>query len=94
VLFPDDPQGIVATGFIAAGPWDESSQLNIMDDTVDKKIARNLDRDDMVTTTMSTFVSSTVHCARCHNHKFDPISQEDYYSLQSVFAGVDRQSAL
>ena len=90
VLFPDDPQAIVATGFIAAGPWDESSQMAIVDDTVDKKIAKNLDRDDMVTTTMSTFVSSTVHCARCHNHKFDPISQEDYYSLQAVFAGVDR----
>src|SRR4051812_42062750 len=90
ILFPDDPQGIVATGFIAAGPWDESSQMAIMDDTVDKKIAKNLDRDDMVTTTMSTFASSTVHCARCHNHKFDPIPQEDYYSLQAVFAGIDR----
>ena len=90
ILFPGDPQGIVATGFIAAGPWDESSQMAIMDDTVDKKIAKNLDRDDMVTTTMSTFASSTVHCARCHNHKFDPISQDDYYSLQAVFAGVDR----
>ena len=90
VLFPDDPQGIVATGLIAAGPWDESSQQAIVDETVDKKIAKNLDRDDMVTTTMSTFVSTTVHCARCHNHKFDPISQEDYYSLQAVFAGIDR----
>ena len=44
----------------------------------------------MVTTTMSTFVSMTAHCARCHDHKFDPIPQEDYYSLQAVFAGVDR----
>ena len=41
-------------------------------------------------TTMSTFVSMTAHCARCHDHKFDPIPQEDYYSLQAVFAGVDR----
>lgn len=90
VLFPDDPQGIVALGFIAAGPWDESSLLNVMEDTVDKQIARYLDRDDMVTTAMSTFTSSTVHCARCHNHKFDPISQREYYALQAVFAGVDR----
>src|SRR5213078_1992079 len=73
-----------------AGPWDESSQLNIRDDTVDKRAAQNLDRDDMVTTTLSTFVSTTVHCARCHDHKFDPISQADYYGLQAVFAGVDR----
>src|SRR5438874_11088147 len=40
--------------------------------------------------TMSTFLSLTVHCPRCHDHKFDPISQEEYYSLQAVFAGVDR----
>ncbi len=89
-LFPDEPQGVVALGFIATGPWDESSQMHIVADTVDKKMAQNLDRDDMVAVTMSTFVSSTVHCARCHNHKFDPISQKEYYNLQSVFAGVDR----
>jgi hypothetical protein len=90
VLRPDDPQGIVATGFIAAGPWDESSQMHIMADTVDKKIAQNLDRDDMLTATLSTFMSTTIQCARCHNHKFDPISQAEYYALQSCFAGVDR----
>ena len=90
VLYPGDPQGIVALGFIAGGPWDESSQVNIVDDTVDKKVARYLDRDDMVSTTMSTFVSATVHCARCHHHKFDPISQAEYFGLQAVFAGVDR----
>ncbi len=39
---------------------------------------------------MSTFVSTTVHCARCHDHKFDPIPQAEYYGLQAVFAGVDR----
>lgn len=89
-LFPGDPQAIVALGFIAAGPWDESSQRDIRDDTIDKKIAQYLDRDDMVATTMSTFMSATVHCARCHNHKFDPITQEEYYNLQAVFAGVDR----
>jgi hypothetical protein len=44
----------------------------------------------MLASTMSTFVSLTVHCARCHDHKFDPIPQADYYSLQAVFAGVDR----
>ena len=90
VLFPEDPNGVVATGFIVAGPWDLSSLMAIMEDTVDKKIARYLDRDDMIMTTMSTFVSTTVHCARCHNHKFDPILQTEYYNLQAVFAGVDR----
>jgi hypothetical protein len=90
VLFPGDPQAVVALGFLAAGPWDESSLLNINEDTIDKKVARNLDRDDMVTTTMSTFAGATVHCARCHEHKFDPFTQRDYYALQAVFAGVDK----
>jgi hypothetical protein len=90
VLYPDDPAATVATAFVAVGPWDESSQMGIMDGTLDKQAARYLDRDDMIATTMSTFVSSTVHCARCHNHKFDPIPQADYYALQAVFAGVDR----
>src|SRR5262249_34089927 len=90
VLFPDDPPATVALGFIAAGLWDESSLRDIREETTDRQIARYLDRDDMVTMTLSTFSSSTVHCARCHDHKFDPITQQDYYSLQAVFAGVDR----
>ncbi len=45
---------------------------------------------DMVTTAIISFLSLTVHCAQCHNHKFDPITQEDYYGLQAVFAAVDR----
>ena len=75
---------------LAAGPWDESSLRDIRDDSIDRQIGHYIDRDDMVSTVMSTFVSATVHCARCHDHKFDPISQDDYYSLQAVFAGVDK----
>ena len=90
VLFPEDPLSLVATGFLAAGPWDQSSQMHIMADTVDKKIAQNLDRDDMLSTALVTFMSTTVACARCHDHKFDPIPQVEYYALQSCFAGVDR----
>ena len=89
-LWPDDPEALVAMGFLAAGPWDESSLRDIQEGTLDRQIARNLDRDDMVTTAMSTFISSTVHCARCHQHKFDPISQEEYYRLQAVFAGIGK----
>jgi hypothetical protein len=93
-LFPDDPQAVVAMGFLASGPWDESSLRDIREDTVDRQIARYLDRDDVVTTVMQTFTSTTVQCARCHDHKFDPISQRDYYSLQAVFAGVDKANRL
>jgi Protein of unknown function (DUF1553)/Protein of unknown function (DUF1549)/Planctomycete cytochrome C len=89
-LFPDEPRLTVALGMLAAGPWDESSLRDVRDDSIDRLIGQYIDRDDMVTTVMSTFVSTTVHCARCHNHKFDPITQEDYYCLQAVFAGVDK----
>jgi len=89
-LFPDEPCLVVALGMLAAGPWDESSLRDIRDDSIDRQIGHYIDRDDMVSTVMSTFVSATVHCARCHDHKFDPISQEDYYSLQAVFAGTDK----
>ena len=90
VLFPDDPRATVALGFLAAGPWDESSLRDIREDTLDRQIARYLDRDDVVTTVMSVFASASAHCARCHDHKFDPIPQRDYYALQAVFSGVDR----
>jgi hypothetical protein len=90
VLWPEDSGAVTAMGFLATGPWDESSLRDIRDDSIDRQIARYIDRDDMVTTAMSTFISSTVHCARCHDHKFDPISQQDYYALQAVFAGVDK----
>src|SRR6185369_847519 len=90
VLFPDEADGVIATGFIAAGPWDYVGHAELPETKTDGLIARYNDRDDMVMTTMSTFQSLTVHCARCHDHKFDPISQRDYYSLQAVFAGVDR----
>jgi mono/diheme cytochrome c family protein len=90
VLFPGDPAGVVALGFLAAGPWDESSQKDIRDETVDKKAAQYIDRDDMITTVFTAVASTSVHCARCHDHKFDPIPQAEYYGLQAVFAGVDR----
>ncbi|MCA9163037.1 MAG: tryptophan--tRNA ligase [Planctomycetales bacterium] len=57
---------------------------------IDGQIARSLDRDDMVRVAMETFNSVTIGCARCHNHKFDPVTQHDYYALQAVFAAVDR----
>ena len=90
VLFPHTSDGIVATAFIAAGPWDFVGHAELREGTVEKEKTRLLDRDDMVANTMSTFVSLTVHCARCHDHKFDPIPKKDYYRLQAVFAGVDR----
>ncbi len=90
VLFPDTRDGFEALGFIAAGPWDFIGHAEVPESKIDGQVARHLDRDDMVVNTMQTFTSLTVQCAQCHDHKFDPISQEDYYSLQAVFAAVDR----
>ncbi|MDA7888761.1 DUF1549 domain-containing protein, partial [Akkermansiaceae bacterium] len=84
VFFPDEPQLMAGLGFIAAGPQ-ELSRAGTAPVTFDY-----LDRDDIVTQTMASFVSTTANCARCHTHKFDPITQEDYYSLQAVFAGVGK----
>ena len=91
VLFPGTVDGQEAVGFIAAGPWDLIGHREVPETKTDGKIARHLDRDDMVANTIGTFTSITIHCAQCHNHKFDPITQDDYYSLQSVFAAIDRE---
>lgn len=90
VLFPGQKDGILGLGFIAAGPWDFIGHVEVAESKIDGMVARNLDRDDMVSRTFNTFTSLSVQCARCHNHKFDPITQDNYYGLQAVFAAVDR----
>jgi hypothetical protein len=90
VLWPDTEDGIAATGFIAAGPWDLIGHAEVPETKTDGKIARMMDRDDMVSTVMNTFASTTIQCARCHDHKFDPVPAEDYYRLTAVFAALDR----
>ena len=84
VVYPDETTLTPALGFLGAGTYDHSAAI-----TAPKSFA-NLDRDDLVTQTMAAFVSTTANCARCHAHKFDPITQEDYYSLQAVFAGIGK----
>jgi hypothetical protein len=90
VLFPETADGILGLGFIAAGPWDFIGHVEVPESKIDGRVARHIDRDEMVSNTLNTFCSVTIQCARCHNHKFDPFTQEHYYSLQSVFAAVDR----
>ena len=76
-------QGI-GTGFLVAGPNDivkgQDPKLG--------KMQRMNELDDMINATGTTFLGLTTGCARCHDHKFDPISQKDYYSMQAIFAGV------
>jgi len=89
-LYPDTLDGHVAQGFISAGPWDFIGHAELPETKLDGKIARALDRDDMVSNTTGAFLATTAQCARCHHHKFDPVKQEDYYRLQAVFAALDR----
>ncbi len=89
-IAPDDPASVSGSGFLAAGPWDFVGQVELAEGTVEKEKTRLLDRDDMVVAVGGAFLGLTVGCARCHDHKFDPIAQADYYRLQAVFSGVDR----
>src|SRR5438034_6520751 len=73
-----------ATGFLVAGPDD----LVKSPDPVLTSNQRADELHDIVSTTGSAFLGLTVGCARCHNHKFDPIPQTDYYALKAVFEGV------
>ena len=86
VLAPDTPAGIVATGFLTAGPWDEAGNGSVS--TLLKARIREEELEDVIGTVGQTFLGLTVNCARCHDHKFDPISQKDYYRLKAAFAGV------
>ena len=82
VFYPEATHLTPALGFLGAGTFDLSTY------STGPITFEYLDRDDLVTQTMSAFVSTTANCARCHAHKFDPISQEDYYALQANFAGI------
>ena len=89
VMSPDEPEYTVASGFLTAGPWDFVGQVETKSDVL-RRQARADDLDDMVTQVMTAACAVTINCARCHDHKLDPVSQEEYYGLTAVFAGVKR----
>ena len=74
----------LGTGFLVAGPHDivKSPDIKLTLTQRQDELA------DMVHTTATAFLGLTIGCARCHDHKFDPISQTDYYAIQSIFSGV------
>ncbi|WP_417730733.1 DUF1553 domain-containing protein [Rosistilla oblonga] len=90
LIAPDDPDSVIATGFLAAGPWDYVGQVEAKSPIL-RRAARALDLDDMVTQVMTSTMAMTVNCARCHDHKLDPITQREYYQLTAVFAGLSRK---
>ena len=85
---PGDPAVEVGTGFLVCGAYDNVKNL----DPVLTAQNRANEIDDMIRATSEAFLGLTIGCARCHNHKFDPILQRDYYSLHATFAGVTHAS--
>ena len=81
-LLHETPDAIIATGYYRLGRWD--------DEPADPELAYYDDLDDIVTTTGQTMLGLSINCARCHDHKIDPIPQTDYYSMIAFFRGVKR----
>src|SRR5262249_10172896 len=77
---------IAATGFLVAGPFDVAG--NSSASALLKARIRKEELEDVITTVSQTFLSMTMNCARCHDHKFDPIPQRDYYQIKAALAGV------
>jgi hypothetical protein len=76
-IAPDDPDAFIATGFNRNWPFEDNNMV--------PGLNQQLMLDDMTDTTTSVVLALTVACARCHNHKYDAISQRDYYRIQALF---------
>lgn len=86
VIAPGSADGIIATGFLVGGAYDqvgETQQSQAM-----RAVVRQDRLEDSVGTVCQTFLGLTANCARCHDHKFDPIAQREYYQLASALSGV------
>ena len=81
-LAPLTDDSLAATAFYRLGVWD--------DEPDDPRQADADELDDIVSTASSAFLGLTLGCARCHDHKFDPLSQEDYYSFTAFFSNIHR----
>ncbi len=87
-LYPGDREALIATGFNGAGP------RHIVGGNQDKDEARQEVLTEMALGVGQALLGLTVQCARCHDHKFDPISQREYYQLESFFAATELKDVL
>jgi len=81
-LHPGKAEAVIATGFLRAGPW-EHTAMSV------EAVTRQQFLDDVAHGTINTFLGLTLGCAKCHDHKFDPIPTKDYYRVQAVFASTE-----
>ena len=80
-LKPATPEHLIATGFLRMGPW-EHTGMSVA------RITRQLFLDDVTNSVGQVFLGHVLRCARCHDHKFDPVPTRDYYSIQAVFSST------
>ncbi len=86
VVEPVTSEGTIATGFLVAGPFDQAGS-GAASSLIRAKV-REDQLEDMLSAVGQTFLGLTINCARCHDHKFDPVPMKDYYRLKAVFDGV------
>jgi len=89
VIAPDDYDAVIATGYHVCGTWDQVGHIE--GSPTMRQAARWDHLEDLVGTLGQSFLGITLHCARCHDHKFDPISQKDYYQIASLLGGVTQE---
>lgn len=80
-LDPEDPEMLIAVGYLRSGPW-EHTGMSVA------AVTRQLFLDDVTQSVGVTFLAHSFRCAKCHDHKFDPVPTRDYYRIQAVFAPV------
>ena len=84
-LYPDDPEALIATGYLRLWPYE--------DNQIDVQRQWRAILHDITQNAGEVFMGMGVRCAQCHDHKYDPIPQSDYYRLQSFFAGIMPQTS-
>jgi hypothetical protein len=86
VLYPKDLAALIATGYLVCGTWDQPGHLE--GSASMQKQVRQDELEEMVGTLGQSLLGLTINCARCHDHKFDPISQKEYYQVAALLSGV------
>ncbi|WP_437187641.1 DUF1553 domain-containing protein [Planctomicrobium sp. SH668] len=89
-LDPANPENRIATGFLVAGPKNDVDTVS----ELETMITRQDELDEYVSAVGTTFLGMTVGCARCHDHKFDPIPTRDYYAMTAIFSGLNHSNEI